>query len=144
MHAANHFKSFDHRFFHNCVYGRLYNNISLWQGDRTGDMLKKLGLELVGDLRRRRLDGPQRVAPHGSAIDHNHRNTISGLEWLQRIRTRVPNSIWLNPAPRRHWNEPSIRIVHQVFPMFELTIDGLTEAVDVLLPGRGRIGWGVR
>ncbi|MEE8522438.1 MAG: hypothetical protein V3T72_00785 [Thermoanaerobaculia bacterium] len=40
--------------------------------------------------------------------------------------------MWLNPEPRRIWNAPSIRIIREVFPMFELTLDGLTEAVDVL------------
>lgn len=131
-HAANHFKKFDHRFFHNCVYGRLYTDIQRWQGNPTGDMLKKLDqtwtVIFVGDA----WMAPSELTYMGGAIDYNHRNTICGLQWLQRIRQRVPNSIWLNPEPRRHWNEPSVRVIRQVFPMFELTIDGLTEAVDVL------------
>ena len=45
---------------------------------------------------------------------------------------RVPNSVWLNPEPRDHWNAPTIRIIRRVFPMYELSINGLTEAVDVL------------
>jgi uncharacterized protein with von Willebrand factor type A (vWA) domain len=45
---------------------------------------------------------------------------------------RVPISNWLNPAPRRHWNEPTIRMIRRVFPMYDPTINGLTEAVDVL------------
>ncbi len=68
----------------------------------------------------------------GGAIDLCHHNVTSGLTWLQRFRDRCPNSIWLNPEPRRIWNAPSVRIISEVFPMFELTLDGLSEAVDVI------------
>jgi uncharacterized protein with von Willebrand factor type A (vWA) domain len=40
--------------------------------------------------------------------------------------------VWLNPEPKKIWNAPTIHIIRQVFPMFPLTIDGLTEAIDVL------------
>jgi hypothetical protein len=40
--------------------------------------------------------------------------------------------VWLNPEPKRIWNAPTIRLIRQVFPMFPLTIDGLSDAVDVL------------
>ena len=75
---------------------------------------------------------PYELTHMGGAIDYYHRNSTSGLAWLQRIRERVPNSIWLNPVRRQSWADASIQIIHQVFPMFELTIDGLTEAIDVL------------
>ena len=38
----------------------------------------------------------------------------------------------MNPEPPRIWGAPSIHIVRTVFPMFPMTLDGLTEAVDVL------------
>ena len=52
-HAANHFKKFKHRFFHNCVYERLFTDISRWKGTPTGEVIKDLdhtwSIVFVGD-----------------------------------------------------------------------------------------------
>lgn len=134
-HAANHFKKFEYRFFHNCVYERLYTDIARWRGEPTSDMLRNLdqtwSLVLVGDA----WMSPYELTHAGGAIDYMHRNADTGLTWLQRLRQRCPNSIWLNPEPQKIWNAPTIHLIRQVYPMYPLTIDGLTEAVDVL---RGR------
>ena len=131
-HAANHFKKFKYRFFHNCVYERLYSDIAHWKGDRTSEVLKELdhtwSAVFVGDA----WMGPSELTHSGGAIGFDHSNSVAGLDWLRRIRQRVPNSIWLNPESRSKWNAPTIRLIRRVFPMYELTIDGLTEAVDVL------------
>ncbi len=131
-HAANHFKKFEHRFFHNCVYNRLYTDMQYLHGDKTEEVLNNLdhtwSIVFVGDA----WMAPTELTHRGGAIDFDYYNSTTGLEWLRRIRRRVPNSIWLNPEPRSRWREPTIRLIHTVFPMYELTIDGLTEAVDVL------------
>jgi len=75
---------------------------------------------------------PDELTHAGGAIDLFHHNPDSGLAWLERIRERCPSSVWLNPEPRRIWNAPSVRIVRDIFPMFELTLDGISEAVDVI------------
>ncbi len=131
-HAANHFRHFEWRFFHNCVYERLYTEIFRRRGDLTSNMLKRLdrtwSVVFVGDA----WMSPFELTHAGGAIDLYHDNHDTGLAWLQRIRDRCPNSVWINPEPRRIWNAPSARIVREVFPMFELTLDGLSEAVDVI------------
>ncbi len=131
-HAANHFKKFKYRFFHNCVYERLYTDIAHWKGGLTSDVLKELdhtwSVVFVGDA----WMGPSELTHSGGAIGFDHSNALAGLDWLRRIRERVPNSIWLNPESQSRWNAPTIRLIRRVFPMYELTIDGLTEAVDVL------------
>jgi uncharacterized protein with von Willebrand factor type A (vWA) domain len=135
-HAANHFRKFEYRFFHNCVYERLFTDFEYFQYERTGEVLKTLdhtwSAIFVGDA----WMAPSELAHVGGAIDFHHHNRVAGLEWLKRIRARVPNSVWLNPEPRRRWHEPTIRMIHRVFPMYELTIDGLTEAIDVLRGSR--------
>jgi len=131
-HAANHFKKFEYRFFHNCVYERLYTDMYYMKGELTSEALKQLDQTwsciFVGDA----WMAPTELTHVGGAIDYSYRNVTTGLKWLERIRQRVPNSVWLNPESRGRWNEPSIRMIRGVFPMYELTIDGLTEAVDVL------------
>lgn len=135
-HAASHFKKFEHRFFHNCVYQKLYTDMQTLQGEPTDEWLKRLdhtwSAVFVGDA----WMAPSELTHRGGAIGFDHRNATTGLQWLERIRQRVPNSIWLNPEECRRWNEPTIRLIRRVFPMFELTIDGLTEAVDVLRGAR--------
>lgn len=134
--AANHFKSFEYRFFHNCIYERLYTDIQTFKGEPTHELLQNLdhtwSVIFVGDA----WMAPSELTHVGGAIDFRYHNAVTGLDWLERIRQRVPNSVWLNPESRRHWDALSIRLVRKVFPMFELTIDGLTEAVDVLRGAR--------
>lgn len=131
-HKANHFKKFEFKFFHNCVYENLYTDISRWKGEPTSEILKRLdhtwSVCLVGDA----WMSPYELTHTGGAIDYYHSNQVTGLDWLRKFRDRCPNSIWLNPEPRRIWNAPTIHLIRQVFPMFELTIDGLTEGIDVL------------
>ncbi len=136
VHAANHFKKFDHLFFHNCVYETLYSDIARWEGTPTADVLKTLdhtwSVVFVGDA----WMSPYELTHLGGAIDYFHSNDKTGLSWLRQIREKVPNSIWLNPVRSGHWNAPSIMMIAQLFPMFELTIDGITEAIDVLRGAR--------
>lgn len=149
-HAANHFQHFEFRFFHNCVYERLYTDIYHGKAEPTADVLKRLdrrwSVLFVGDA----WMSPYELTHVGGAIDLFHNNRVTGLEWLQRFRHRAPNSVWLNPEPQRIWNAPSVRMIRQVFPMLELTLDGLAEAVDILAGRRpnqptvgGRAGRGV-
>jgi uncharacterized protein with von Willebrand factor type A (vWA) domain len=133
--AANksqHFKRFEYRFFHNCVYERIYTDIAQWRGTPTSELLKEIdtswSLILVGDA----WMSPYELTSRGGAIDYAHHNDTSGLAWLRRLRERCPQSVWLNPEPPRLWQATTIDLVRRVFPMFQLTLDGLGEAVDVL------------
>ena len=135
-HAAGHFRRFEVRFFHNCVYERLYTDISNWRGESTAERIKELdetwSLVFVGDA----WMAPYELTHTGGAIHYGHMNRDSGLDWLLRFRERCPNSLWLNPEPRRIWHAPTIAAIRRVFPMYELTLDGLIEAIDVLRGAR--------
>ena len=78
-HAANHFKEFEHRFFHNCVYETLYTDISRWEGEATSDMLANLdhswSVVFVGDA----WMAPYELTHVNGAIDYFHRNSTTGL-----------------------------------------------------------------
>lgn len=131
-HAATHFKAFEHYFFHNCIYQTLYKDMSRYEGSPTADVLKQLdqswSVVFVGDA----WMSPYELSHVGGAIVYSHYNRVAGIDWLGRVRERCPNSVWLNPEPRRIWEAPSVRMIRRLFPMFELTLDGLSEAVDVL------------
>jgi hypothetical protein len=136
-HQASHFAAFQHYFFHNCVYDRLYTDIHRYQGPRTDDVLKQLDhtwtIVLVGDA----WMGPYELTHEGGSIYWGRTDErTSGLEWLKRI-ARIPKaSAWLNPEPKRIWNAPTVSMIRKVFPMFELTLDGIGAAVDHLRGAR--------
>lgn len=131
-HAAKHFKAFKHFFFHNCVYRRLYTDMYRFSGTLTTDVLKEVdqtwSMIVVGDA----WMSPYELTDAGGIIDLADNQRTTGLMWLRRLREKVPNSVWLNPEPKRIWNADSVRMIRDIFPMFELTLDGLGEATDVL------------
>jgi len=131
-HASNHFHHFETRLFHNCPYSRLYTDIYHGRSEPTAEVLKQVdetwSLIFVGDA----WMSPFELTHVGGAIDFAHHNRTTGLDWLERFRERCPNSVWLNPEPKRIWNAPSVRMIRRLFPMYELTLEGLDEAVDVL------------
>lgn len=131
-HQASHFQAFESRFFHNCPYEWLFTDIWHRDGEPTADVLKRVddswSVIFVGDA----WMSPFELTHQGGAIDLFHQNTVTGLDWLKRIRAKCPKSVWLNPEPERIWSAPSIRLIRRVFPMFPLTLDGLREAVDTL------------
>jgi uncharacterized protein with von Willebrand factor type A (vWA) domain len=40
--------------------------------------------------------------------------------------------VWLNPDPVRYWDHPTVSAIGDLFPMFELTLDGIRDAVKTL------------
>lgn len=135
-HKATHFKAFRHYFFHNCVYDRLYTDMPLLKGPKTTEVLASLdetwSVVLVGDAW---MSPYELVDPYNPDFyGRLHRDT--GLTWLKRFREKCPHSVWLNPEPRHTWGAPTMRLIAGVFPMFALTLDGLTGAIDALRSGR--------
>jgi uncharacterized protein with von Willebrand factor type A (vWA) domain len=57
--------------------------------------------------------------------------------WLQRLRETFKYSLWLNPIPQRSWDYiQTTRMIKNIFPMFELTLEGLDEAIKHLVSGK--------
>ena len=135
-HAATHFKAFKSYYFHNCVYGRVYTDMVRYLGPPTEEVLKQVdetwSVILVGDA----WMAPHELVYSGGSIYYDRWNAETGLSWLQRIREKVPKSVWLNPEPQRIWDAPTVQMIRKVFPMFPLTLDGLGDAVDVLRGAR--------
>jgi hypothetical protein len=53
---------------------------------------------------------------------------------LQFIAETFPYSVWLNPVMSSEWPYTrTINAIREIFPMFELTIDGMEEAVTCLM-----------
>jgi len=124
-HGIQHFKHFDHVYFHNCVYERVYADARFQQEIPLHDLFRRFDREtrlvMVGDAH---MYPGELTAPYG-AIDWTERNEHPGVTYLERVRDHFRHVAWLNPIPERAWGAPSVRIVRQVFPMYPLTVAGV-------------------
>ncbi|MDR1953354.1 MAG: VWA domain-containing protein [Clostridiales Family XIII bacterium] len=139
---SNHFKDVKFYYFHNCIYDKLYTEPQCRRNEwvDTEYVLNNLDAEyrviFVGDAA---------MAP--SELDKRGGNAIIGLynerpgrEWLERFRKRYGKCIWLNPIPASEWaytfGNYTIEQIETIFPMFELTIDGLEAGIKKLIASR--------
>jgi uncharacterized protein with von Willebrand factor type A (vWA) domain len=110
----------------------VFTDVAQWRGEPTSELLRRVdatwSVVLVGDA----WMSPFVLGRAGGALDLGHQNATTGLDWLRLLRDRCPRSVWLNPEPRHIWAATTIQWIGRVFPMFELTLDGLGEAIDVL------------
>jgi hypothetical protein len=141
---VNHFKDIKFYYFHNCVYDRLYNDpfCILKNSVRTIDILRDLDstyrLIMVGDASM----APSELQMVGGALDWGVNNEEPGEAWLRRLATHFTHSVWLNPIPEYMWppvgerSYDTIGVIRGIFPMFELTVEGLERAVNKLKVNR--------
>lgn len=136
---VNHFKDIKFFYFHNCVYERLFLDpyCSIRNSVKTADTLRELGsdykLFLVGDASM----APSELLMVGGALDWGVENNEPGLTWLERLSRHFHHNVWLNPIPKNEWppaeaTYDTIAYIRRVFPMFELTVEGLERAVGKL------------
>lgn len=121
-------------YFHNCVYQELFTDIWLMKSIPTRKVLEEAGRNykviLVGDA----YMAPSELLTPNGAIDYWYRNDRPGIEWLVDIRKRFRKAIWLNPEPRAWWQSvPSTQMIRRVFPMFELTLEGMQAGTRALM-----------
>ena len=132
-HQMTHFKDFQYYYFHNCIYEQIYTDIRMNKKTSVQALLRTLDADykviLVGDA----YMAPEELTEPGGAIYYYHNNSTPGIEWLRRIEAHFKSCIWLNPIPSRNWNRPSIGLVRKVFPMYELTLDGLDQGTKHLV-----------
>jgi uncharacterized protein len=132
---ASHWKSFDHYFFHNCPYGRLYTDMERLEATPTEQVLrdhpKDAKIVFVGDA----CMAPWELNAVGGAIGLWDHNAASGIDWIQRFRRRFPNAIWLNPEPEKFWRHPTVEAIGNVLPMFPMSLDGLRAGIKKLKRG---------
>jgi uncharacterized protein with von Willebrand factor type A (vWA) domain len=132
-HSANHFKDFKYFYFHNCLYDKLFTNI--WQSVTvdTNHILRTLEPDykvvLVGDAQM----ATSELTEKYGAISYYEQNETPGIVWLKRIAEHFSQRIWLNPIKRYYWAHPTVMMIDKLFPMFELTLDGLDQAVKRLV-----------
>lgn len=132
-HSVSHFKDFQYFYFHNCIYDYLYTDIERSEAISTSYLLHifepDYKVVMVGDAR---MATSELLSKYG-AIYYYEQNETPGIVWLQQIAEHFTHCVWLNPEEAYFWNHPTVLMMGKLFPMFELTLDGLSQAIKRLM-----------
>ena len=91
-------------------------------------------LVMLGDA----LMHPAELLDPGGSYSYVAGSRSPGVEWLRRLSAHFRRSAWLNPEPDRYWAGSTIEVIAALFPMYQLTLDGLAAAVRYLVRGGQR------
>ncbi len=127
VHGTRHFKRFEHVYFHNCVYQKVFADAGFSEPIPLHDLFRQFDNEtrlvIVGDAHMY----PGELTHRYGAIDWNERNEEPGIASLAKLRGFFKHTAWLNPMAERMWIFPSVRLVGQIFTMYPLTIAGVQD-----------------
>ncbi|MEE2703049.1 MAG: VWA domain-containing protein [Myxococcota bacterium] len=139
MHEERGLRDFRAFYFHNCMYESVYSEPRLYRefAVPTGDLLRRFGerwkLLVVGDAS---MHPQELMSGHGN-IDPRMETETPGIVWLQRLVGHFNRSVWVNPEPEEGWDQVRTNsIIRRVIPMYELTVDGIEQAVSALIGAR--------
>ena len=132
--ARDQFKELKTYFFHNTIYDVLWNDAARYKKPQRVDEFVRLDpdtrMVIVGDASM----APYELMATDGSIHLEERSGQPSIERLRFIADTFPYSVWLNPVPERMWNfTQSITAIRRIFPMFELSIDGLERAVGHMM-----------
>jgi hypothetical protein len=132
--ARSQFKDLKIYFFHNTIYSRVWQDPQRrYKPEPIEDFNRKdpeTRLIIVGDASM----APYELIHTNGAIYIDQVEVGTGLERLKYLANIFRHSAWLNPQPEHDWRHTfTVGMIRQVFPMFELTLDGLEKAVLQLM-----------
>ncbi|MEH2419835.1 MAG: hypothetical protein V7K48_02475, partial [Nostoc sp.] len=110
-------------YFHNCPSQHLYHDSYHQVAEPISDVLAKLHPEYAEILI---------FSDAGAARGTFNRERLDlTTEFLDQLRQKLRHIAWLNPLPRDRWTGTAGEVA-KIVPMFELSRQGLTQAIDVL------------
>ncbi|MET7246641.1 VWA domain-containing protein [Methylobacterium sp. EM32] len=134
--ARSEFKHFEHFYFHNCLYEKVWKENRRRHTEATPllDVIRTYPSDyrvvFVGDAAM----SPYEIAMAGGSVEHW--NEESGRVWLERVLAHFPKVAWLNPVPQAQWGySQSNAMIRQIFSdrMYPLTLEGIDQATRALL-----------
>jgi len=128
------FKELKTFFFHNTIYDKIWEDPPRRSKPYPVEELVRFDPEtrfiIVGDASM----APYELMALDGSIHIEERSTQPSYQRLQFIADTFPRSVWLNPVMANEWAYTrTINTIREIFPMYELTIDGLEEAVTFLM-----------
>ncbi len=137
--SMSHWKDFKYYYFHNCVYERVYKNAFMNESESLNfdELLQKYDknyrVVMVGDAAMASFE----LTEVGGSIYYYHHNELPGIYYIKQIADHFKGGVvWLNPELIRYdWQPWTRKIISSVIPMYDLTVQGIEEAMDFLRKG---------
>ena len=132
--ARSQFKDLKIYYFHNSIYTYIWSDPHRrYKPEPVDEFLRKdpeTRLIIVGDASM----APSELMHRNGAIYFDQRETIPSIERLKFLASMFRHAVWLNPQAEEEWRYTwTIGVIEQIFPMFELSLDGLEKAVKHLM-----------
>jgi hypothetical protein len=132
--ARAQFKDIKTFFFHNTIYDYLWEDPPRRSKPFAVNDLIRLDPEtrfiVVGDASM----APYELMATDGSIHIEERSGRPSYDRLKFIAKTFPHAIWLNPVLAEEWPYTrTISQIREIFPMFELTLDGLEKAVSHMM-----------
>ncbi len=128
------FKDLKTFFFHNTIYDYLWEDPQRRSKPFSTEQLVRLDPEtrfvIVGDASM----APYELMGTDGSIYVGERSGRPSVERLKFIAETFTRALWINPVMADEWNYTrTIMQIREIFPMFELTLDGLEKAVTHMM-----------
>ncbi len=132
--ARAQFKDVKTYFFHNTIYSTLWQDPARYKKPQRIEQLVRRDSQtrfiIVGDASM----APYELMAADGSIHLEARSGFPSIECLKFVAKTFPHCAWLNPVPSSMWHYTrTISMIREIFPMFELSIDGLEKAVAHLM-----------
>lgn len=132
--AKAQFKDVKTYFFHNTIYDNVWSDAARYKKPhKVGEFVKsdpETRLVIVGDASM----APYELMASDGSIYVGERSGKASIEQLKFLAQTFRHCVWLNPVREEMWQYThTIMLIRQIFPMFELSVDGLEKAVARLM-----------
>lgn len=132
--ARSQFKDLKTYFFHNTVYSILWGDSARFRKPKPiaefAAADPQTRLFIVGDASM----APYELMVADGSIHIEERSGTPSIECLKFLADTFSHAVWLNPLPEDMWDyTQTVKTIGRIFPMFELSIDGLEKAVHYLM-----------
>lgn len=132
--ARAQFKDLKIYYFHNTIYDQVWEDAGRMRRPVSVEGIARLDpdtrLIIVGDASM----APYELMSADGSIYAFDRSGRASIERLRFLAATFRHLVWLNPIPKRDWQDTrTISLIGSIFPMFELSLDGLEEAVAFLM-----------
>ncbi len=127
------FKELEIYYFHNTIYSKVWLDPHRYKKPvRVDEFLRsdpETRLIIVGDASM----APYELADPRGAIYVGQNEARASIDYLAFLAKTFRHSVWLNPVEQEHWFYTwTVKQIAAIFPMFELSLDGLEKAVHHL------------
>jgi hypothetical protein len=132
--ARSQFKDLKIYYFHNTIYSRVWGDPQRRHRPEPFEEFVRRDPEtrliMIGDASM----APYELMHTNGSIYIEQKENNASMDRLKFLGKTFRHAVWLNPQTEEEWDHTwTVSMIRQVFPMFELTLDGLEKAVQHLM-----------